>query len=215
MEHSDESFRVSGNDTGKDDQRDSITNTMLCDLFSQPHNNHGTGDQGNHSREMEEKTCIGNHTGKVGKPKGDGDGVESRQSDCPVTSDLIELLLTVGSLFTQLLKVRNDTSQKLNNDGRRDIGHDTQGKDGSALKIATHKEIQQAINGSLSTLRASKEGFECGSVHAGHRHETTKTVKHQEQCREENLLFQVRNPEHVSNGLKQTRLPPPCRRSSQ
>ena len=47
-----------GDDAGKDDHRDAVTDTALSDLLAKPHEEDGPRDQGDHSRKDEAETGV-------------------------------------------------------------------------------------------------------------------------------------------------------------
>jgi len=207
-----ESGWITGNNSGEDDQGYAVADSMLGDLLTQPHHDHGACDQGHHSGEVEQETAVGDHTAlQAGKPDGDGGGVESAKTYRGIAGDLVHLLLSVRAFFFELFKIGNDRAQKLDHDRRGDIGHDAQGKHGGPFEVTSHKEVQQSKEGVATFSGTGEEGLQRCGIDSRDGDEAAQTIEHQKQGREEDLLLQVRNPEHVHYRFEHVTLPPPYR----
>ena len=69
--------------------------------------------------------------------------LEQQDKDRQVTCVLIHLATTTLTLALQLLEIGNHKSEQLDNNGSRDVRHDSQRKDGCIGKGASGEHIQQ------------------------------------------------------------------------
>ncbi len=79
--------------------------------------------------------------GQAGEPHAHAPGLERGDDDGAVPRQLGQLLPSFLPFLGQLLEVRNDRTQQLQDDGGADVGHDAEGEDGGVLERAAHEQV--------------------------------------------------------------------------
>ena len=96
--------RESRNDTGEDNDRDTVTDTTFSDLFAEPHQEHSPCDQTDNSGEIECKAWINHqalHTRHIRQTGSNTDRLEYRQHQSTVAGVLADLTTTRLPFFLQ------------------------------------------------------------------------------------------------------------------
>ena len=119
-----------------------------------------------------------------------------RQTHRAVARVLGDLLAALFAFLGQLLEVRHDRLQQLEDDRGADVGHDAQREDRGVAEVAAYKEIVQPKN---SASAASKEIGQCRHIDAGRGDVTTNPVHDKQQQRKNNPLLELRNLKHVGH----------------
>ncbi len=93
-----------GDNAREDDQRDTVANTLLSDLFTKPHDEHSARGQGDNGYAPESPTSFENHWSPRGavhtfKAHGDAEALNDSNEHCGVTSILRQLSTPCGTLF--------------------------------------------------------------------------------------------------------------------
>ena len=117
-------------------------------------------------------------------------------TDARIPGDLFDLLPAV-LLFGHALQAGDGNGQKLDDDGTRDVGGDTHGKDGKLAEATARKQVQEAQDIILARHFRNAAG-----VHKGHWNEGTQPVDHDQQKGEQHPGADVLDIPGVEDGLK-------------
>ena len=121
-----------GDDTDKDDERDTVADTLLVDALTEPHDKHRAGSKNNghecHSPYAHFHMATGclNLILEVHEVSWT---LEQKDNHCEITGILVELHSSALSLSLHLLERGENHAEKLDHDRSRDIWHDTQRED--------------------------------------------------------------------------------------
>jgi hypothetical protein len=114
--------RQTDDDTRENDQRNTVTNTTLGHLLTEPHEEHGTGNQRHGGDDTERPARIDHHRhGADTLPfhcDRDTERLERCQGDREVTRVLRQLAPPGLAFLLQRLERRRNRRQQLDNDGR-------------------------------------------------------------------------------------------------
>ena len=136
--------RQTGGDTGKNDDRNTVAQAALGDLLTQPHQEHGTGQQRHHRHEAECHARI-NHQARLRFQRdGNAERLEQRQRHREVPGVLGDLAAAGFAFFFQRFHLRRHDRHQLHDDRGRDVRHDTEGKHGKAWHGAAREHVEHA-----------------------------------------------------------------------
>ena len=126
--------------------------------------------------------------------------------DCTEAQDHGQIARPLGNLlapeFAFLLQLGQrlvDHGQQLQNDGRRDVGHDAQGKNGQAAELAAGKQVDKTQQAALVLL---EELLQLVRIHPRRGNVSAQAVHRQQPKREQNALAQVRDTKDVGQFLQ-------------
>ena len=133
-DHPEDGIRHSRNDASSQDQRDTVSNAVLVDLLAKPHQEDTTrgecGETGHHEDREIDPGCelrLDQVLGlEVPEPH---EALDETEAHGGVSRPLRDLLLAGGAFLLQFLQLRHDRLEKLEDDRRRDVGHDAQSED--------------------------------------------------------------------------------------
>src|SRR5262249_21304147 len=108
--------------------------------------------------------------------------LDDRDEHGPVARPLRDLLLPLLALLAQLLEVRHDCAQKLQDDRRRDVRHDPEREHGGTRERAAHEHVVEAEQ---SVRLAAERARQRRGVHAGRRQVLADAVDHEHAEREQ------------------------------
>ena len=198
-----------GEDTGEQDDGDTVADTKFGDLLTHPHHEGRAGDEGHDDDQGGPEAGVGQdvgalHQGVVAPALQDGDGHRG------VAGDGLDLLLALLAAFTgQALQSGNGDGQQLDDDGAVDVGLDAQGEHSRLCeRAAGHNIIQAQHRGGHG---AEVVGQHLG-VHPGHRDRITDAEDQQDQSREHDLLAQLGNAPRFFDRLDHVKSPLPFHR---
>ena len=139
----------SHDDAGENDQRHSVADATVTDLFTEPHNESGTGGQRQDGHQGEPEPGVIDERRSVGallalQREGDGKRLKNAQQNGEVARVLGDLAASEFALFLQALEIRPGYRHQLQDDGCGDIGHDAQSKNGEPPEIAAAEQIDNA-----------------------------------------------------------------------
>ena len=163
-------------DANKDDQRNTVTDTARCDLFTQPHQEHTTTNNGDYGRSLKERTRISSQTTCL-KTDRQTIGLCGRQNDGEVTRVLVQLTPTLFAFFLQLFEWVPHGTQKLHHDGCRDVWHNTKGKDRHPRQRTAGEHRQDTADARLGVFH---ELLQRDAVDARNGNKRTKAVNDQQ-----------------------------------
>ncbi len=189
-------------DTRKNQERHAIANATFGNLFAQPHDECCTGCEREHGHDDEARAWIDDKITLPLEADGDKQRLNATEDDGQVSRPLGNLASAKLSLFLQFSQRLVDHSQQLQNDGRRDVGHDAQGEDRQLACVATAEHVNKAEEGTATPL---KQRGQFVGVDARRGHVRSQAVDGQEAEREEHTLAQVRDAENVRQLIEQVR----------
>ena len=196
-------LRQSCDDTGEDDERDAVADTVRCDLFSEPHEEHRPRRQCDGDDEDVHGVRVENRGLEADRH---ADRLEEREHHRQVARDLRRFLMPLRAFLRPLLERRYNDVEQLDDDGCVDVGRNAHCKDGKFAERTARKEIEEAEQRSLREELLNRRGVNArhGDVrpHAEHG-------KHDE--REDDLLPQLGNLKDVAKGTEHLRPPLLCR----
>ena len=130
-----------------DDDTDTITEAKLSDHFTQPHHDHGSRGQTNHgNKDKLKKPGLGTKApfSNLADHVTDDKRLKNTKNQGGIASVLVDLATTTLTIFLQLLDGGNHGSKNLEKDRCRDIGHDTQSKNGSIHQSSATEHVDHA-----------------------------------------------------------------------
>ena len=193
--------RDAHHDTAEDDQGDAVADTAFSDLLTQPHDEHGTGREGGHGHHAEMPARIEHDGRAVGaghgfEPDGDEQALHQGDQHGQVTGVLGYLAASGLAFFLgHALDVGAHHLQKLHDDGRRDVGHDTQSEDGHVGQAATGEHVEHVEQRSRQAFEVRGQGR---GIHTGDGHMHTDSVAAQKEEGPAQALGQRRLSEGIN-----------------
>ena len=133
--------------------------------------------------------------------RGDAEGLHQRQDHGQIAGPLRDLAPAQLAFLLQLFERRDHHGQQLQDDRRRDVGHDAQREDRQPADVAAAEQVEEAEDGALVAL---EELFQAVGVDAGSRDVPAQAVDRQQRQREQDTLAQIRDPKNVRNRLRRT-----------
>ena len=123
-----------GDNSGKNDQGDAIADPVFRNLFAEPHDEGGSGGEGDDGDQPKSPAALENHhfSTRGGHPfhaNGNTEALDDTQDDRAVAGVLGNLFSSCLAFLAQLLQMRDDDGQQLQDDRSADVGHDAKGKD--------------------------------------------------------------------------------------
>ena len=150
--------RQAHDDAGEDDQGDAVADAALGDLLAEPH------DEGRPGREGRARRRSGTPNPGAGpapappgaevlsRKNGDAERLDERDHHGPVAGPLGDLLAPHLPFLGELLEVRPDHREELQDDRGRDVGHDPEGEDRHATQGAAREQVQEAQDRALGLV---------------------------------------------------------------
>src|SRR5579863_854551 len=142
--------RQPDDDAGEDDERHPVADTPVADLFSQPHDEGRAGGQRDNGHHDEPDAGADDHIALHRlQPGGDTERLEHRQDDGQVARPLGNLAAAELAFLLQLFQRGYDHREQLENNRRRNVGHDAQGKDRQPADVSPYHQVKKAEDGTL------------------------------------------------------------------
>ena len=135
--------RQTGNNAGENQHRDTVTDTSLGDLLTEPHHEHCASNKGSNSHKIEAEPCV-KRNALTGQTNGHTDGLYKSQHQRQITRVLTDLPASGLPFLLQLLKRRGNRRHQLHDDGCRDVRHDAQSEDTHSLQGTAGEHVEQA-----------------------------------------------------------------------
>ena len=177
-----------GCNTGKNQDGNTITQTPLSDLFTQPHQEHGARCQADHRRHAKAKAWCQHQTRRAFKRNRNTHRLKKRQTQGAVARELRDLAAAGFAFFLELLECGNHISEQLHDDGGRDVGHDAQCKDREAFQRAAREHIEQIQN---AALLAAEQCLQLGRINTRNRNVCAHAVNDQREQQKHEPIAQV------------------------
>ncbi len=149
LERADQSVRQLRDDAGEDDERDAVADAARGDLLAEPHQEHGAADQRDAGGDAEEPAGIEHHVARAFKADGDAVALQRGEKHRAVAGILVDLPAALLAFLLQLLEMRRDGGEQLDDDRRRDIRHDVEREDRHAPDRAAREHVEHAENAGL------------------------------------------------------------------
>jgi hypothetical protein len=115
-----------------------------------------------------------------------------------------DLLLAGGPFLLELLETRHRRLEQLEDDGRRDVGHDPEAENGGPPEVAAREDrcvLEEPTKPAGVLARLLGDLRQRRLVHAHERDEEADTVDDQHRQREQNPVPEFRDAEDVDEGL--------------
>ena len=177
-----------GDDIGEKDHGDTVSDTALIDLLGQPHDERGARAVAGDDDDCGEDAGVQNDV--VGLQELIvTDGGDQAQSDRDVSGILVDLLLPLFAFLREVLEIRDGDGEELHDDGRGDIGVDTQREQRPLGDGGTGDDVQILEDTGAEHACA----FKGRRVHIGDRDRAAEPVEHNDEQGEEKLFLQIRN----------------------
>ena len=192
-------IRQSCDDTRKQQDRDTVTDTVLVDLLTQPHDQRGTRGEAEDDRDHGEPHCaalgiLGDRlVGGVGVTLGElvvdrvlqeeviGSTLDQTETDGDITCDGCDLLSALFAFFGEALEGRDRNAQQLHDNGAVDVGCDTHREDGRVTERAAGEGVQVADERIVNTGSVAHDVGESVHVQEGNRDNGTDSEDHDDQ----------------------------------
>ena len=175
-------------DAAKDQDRDAVAQAALGDLLTQPHQEHGASGQSDHGGDAKAQARHHHQTSRGLQCQGDAHGLKQGQAQGAIAGVLGDFAATGLAFFLQLLQCGHHIGHQLHDDGRRDIGHDAQSKNGEARQSATREHIEQTQDAALLPI---EQLLQLGRINAGHGNVRAHPVDHQREQQKHQTATQV------------------------
>ena len=183
-----------GDNAGHDDQADAVADAAAGNLFTEPHQEHGTADEADDHAGAEKDARI-DHSGSARRSRApafeadrDHIALDRAQQHGPVAGILVDLLTAALALFLESRKLRRHGRCQLNDDRGRNVGHDAERDEAHALKAAAGECVEEIKDGALSRL---EQGSQRTRVDSRQRHEAQQTEDDQRADREPEPFLEV------------------------
>jgi hypothetical protein len=186
----------------KDDQRHSVADAALADLFAQPHDEGRTGGQRkNREQDEADPRVIYQRLARVSlrlQRGGDGGGLDDAQDNRQVARVLGNLAAAQFAFFLKALEVWEHHSHQLQDDRRGDVRHDAQRENRQPAEIAAAEQVEDAQHRTRGLLKQFRKHL---GVDAGGRNVCADAVDRQQTQRKEQPVAQIFDPEEIRESL--------------
>ena len=197
--------RQTGHDTDHDDERNAVPDTLVGDLLSEPHDEHGAGDQDHRGVDHEpERVAVDERRGRqcmeqVSDIRRSLDCEDdNREEACP----LIHFAAPALALLLHLLEVGNHDSHQLDDDRSGDVGHYSECENGGIAKCTAGEYVQQAEQAVVAHLVGQCRPLAQGvGVDTRNNHKTAQAIYEKEAQRVENTFAQLLDLVYVLEGF--------------
>ena len=190
-------------DATEDDQRDAVADSTLGDLLAEPHHECGAGGQGQHRDEAKAPARVGyqratSWSGHALQPERDRNALNHGDTHGQIAGVLGDLAPTQFTLLRELLEIRPDDGQQLQDDGGRDVGHDPQGKHRHPLQAAAREGIDETEERSLHGLHELHQSL---GIDTRSRDIAADSIDRQQAKRKRQPLAQIRDRKDIAKTL--------------
>ena len=194
--------RKPGDNPDEDDERDAVPDPPFRDLLAEPHHEHRAGGQEKHGaqRKPDPLDLQGNDRLLIERETREADAdappLEGRNDHGPVPGELIQFLAPLLPLLRELLEIRDNRTEELQDDGGADVRHDAEGKDRRVAERASDEQIVQSEEGIGRLIRFRLRQQAC--IDARQRHMGADADDDQEQRREQKPRAEFLDLEYVA-----------------
>ena len=127
-----------------------------------------------------------------------GRTLDQKNQDGQISGHLIHLPPSALSFHLEFPEIRNENSEKLDDDGCRDIRHHTEGENRSIAEGSSGEHVQEAYEAFLGIVLKIRQ---LGGINARQNDERAQTINQQQKNRIYDSLAQFFNFEDVSYSL--------------
>jgi hypothetical protein len=179
-------------DRGEDQQRDAVADPALGDQLAHPHQERRAGRQ--RQDDQHEPARVQLQVRLPLEQVGVARRLRRREPDGEVTGVLVDLGGARLAFLLQLLELRDDDGQELQDDRRRHVRHDPEREDRELRERAAREQVQQREDG--AALAVEVVGDRLG-VDARRRHPRAEPVERQDQRGEEDAAAELGHPPRI------------------
>ena len=176
LEETRRTAREASNNTGEDDDRNTVPKTAFGDLFTEPHQEHRTRQQGDRGGDPEHEARIKHQTSLAFESDGNAETLEETQKQRAVARVLGDLASAGLAFLSQCFKLRQHVRQHLHDNRCRDVRHDAEREHREARQGATGEHVEQPENAALLLI---EELLEHIGIDTWHRHMCTDAVNNE------------------------------------
>ena len=199
VEQIDHAARQADHDAGKDQQRHAVAHAAFGDLLAQPHDESAARGQGQHGHQNESRAGMDDEISAPLQLPGNTERLHRAQNHSQIARPLGDLLAPQFAFLLQLGQRLIDHGQQLQNDGRRDVGHDAQGENRQAAQLSAGKQIDETQQAAFVLL---EELLQLVRIHTRRGNVSAQAIHRQQPKRKQNALAQVRNAKDVGQFLQ-------------
>jgi hypothetical protein len=149
LEQAADRARQAGRDAGENDDRDAVAEAAFGNLLTEPHQEHGAGNERGHSRQAEHEARVVDQPGLRFEGDSDTDPLEDREPEGSVARVLGDLPAAGLAFLLQGLELRAGDAHQLHDDRCRDVRHDAQREDREARQGAAREHVEHAQDTAL------------------------------------------------------------------
>src|SRR6266568_371081 len=168
--------RQTNDDAGEDDQRHTIANATLRNLFAEPHDERRSSSQRKHGHQHKADARITNQllaADSALQRHGDAKRLHCTQNDGQVAGPLSDFLTSEFAFLLQTGQRFINHGQQLQDNGGGDVGHDAQSENRQTAQVAAAEEIDEAKQTAAGIGKQACQG--CG-INARRRHVAADAV---------------------------------------
>src|SRR5262249_14143038 len=184
-------------DARENDQRHAVPDTAIGNLFAEPHDESGSGSQGQHRHQYETDARIYNHALTL-ECDGDTRRLHRAKHHGEVTGVRRDFAASKFPFFGKFFQIRPNNGQQLQNDRCRNVRHDAERKDSQSPEISTGEEIKESEKRSR---RLTEEVRKCHRVDAWCRDMCAYAIDTKKGKHEEDALPQIRYVKNILYGF--------------
>ncbi len=165
--------RKSDHDAGENQQRHAVSHAAFGDLLAQPHNESAASGEGEHGHQDEAIAGINHEIPGLHQAESDAQRLHRAENHGQIPRPLGDLLAAEFAFFLQFGERLIDHRQQLQNDGRCDVRHDSEGEDGEAAELASGEKIHETEESAAVLI---EELLQLVGIHSGSRNVTAQAV---------------------------------------
>ena len=200
-------------DVREDDDRHPLADAALSDELAEPHHERRAGGerqddeqhvQGGEIRDQVDRArrAPGQELPRV-EQEDEPRGLHQCETDGEIARRLGELALSDRSLVSPFGELRDHGREQLDDDRRRDVGHDPEPQHGGAGQGTAREQVQEAEQ--PLALRGVRDRVDRLEAHPGNGDVRAELVNGDDEQREEDLVAQVRHADDVLQASEHAR----------
>ena len=193
-------------DAGEDEQRHAVADAALGDQLPHPHQQGGARGEGQDNYEHGPHREVGQqvdpaHQGAAVEQECEAGRLEKGDADGEVARPLGDLALAHRTLLLPLLDAGDHHTEDLHDDRGRDVGHDPQREDGELGERAAREQLHEPEDPTRRVGLVPHQLHGVG-IDVGRGDEGAQAVYAEDEQREEDLVAQIRDAEHVQHAVQ-------------
>ena len=199
-----------GSDLGEDHDRHAIADTVLGDELTHPHDDRrACRHRQDHDDDLEDRGGVHDRQGAAGEQtsrgcQGDeGRRLQQAEHQGEVTGVLGDLVLAGRALLLEGLQLRDDDGQQLQDDRRRNVGHDAEREDRQLQQGATREQADHRVQtGRGPGTRLADARVDVRHVDVRDGDDGPEPENRQDEEREQDLAAKIRRSKGIGEGGK-------------